>query len=157
MTAPTVERFGPDVSIDSLVEAIDRDGVAMVTDAIDPGLLAALNREFDVLIDGARPGTPNGTPAASPAADQPSAFSTCRRLAASSRTIRLTTSNPSWLFMRVLLARRDFRRDDMRRRGRTPPGQAGARPRGTGPSDAGTGSRTGSPVANRSGSAAHPR
>lgn len=59
MTAPTVERFGPDVSIDSLVEAIDRDGVAMVTDAIDPGLLAALNREFDVLIDGARPGTPN--------------------------------------------------------------------------------------------------
>lgn len=56
---PTVERFGPDVPIASLVEAIDRDGVAMVTDAIDPGLLAALNGEFDVLIDGARPGTPN--------------------------------------------------------------------------------------------------
>ena len=26
MTAPTVERFGPDVAIDALVEAIDRVG-----------------------------------------------------------------------------------------------------------------------------------
>ena len=48
MTAPTVERFGPDVSIGSLLEAIERDGVAMVEDAIDPGLLTALNGEFDV-------------------------------------------------------------------------------------------------------------
>ena len=56
---PTVERFRPDVSIGSLVEALDRDGVAMVEDAIDPGLLGALNGEFDVLLDGARPGTPD--------------------------------------------------------------------------------------------------
>jgi len=56
---PTVERFGPDVTIGTLVEALDRDGVAMVDDAIDPTLLAALNREFDVLLDGARPGTPD--------------------------------------------------------------------------------------------------
>lgn len=58
-TTPTVERFGPDVEIGSLVEALDRDGVAMVTDAIPPALLASLNGEFDGLIDGARPGTPN--------------------------------------------------------------------------------------------------
>ena len=37
MTEPHIERFGPDVSIGSLVEALDRDGVAMVADAIPPG------------------------------------------------------------------------------------------------------------------------
>ena len=36
MTEPHIERFGPDVSIGSLIEAMDRDGVAMVEDAISP-------------------------------------------------------------------------------------------------------------------------
>jgi ectoine hydroxylase-related dioxygenase (phytanoyl-CoA dioxygenase family) len=59
MTEPRIERFRPDVSIESLVEAIDRDGVAMVEDAIPPKLLASLNAEFDGLISAAQPGTPN--------------------------------------------------------------------------------------------------
>ena len=49
MTEPHIERFGPDVSIGSLIEALDRDGVAMVEDAIPPELLSALNAEFDGL------------------------------------------------------------------------------------------------------------
>jgi len=39
MTEPHIERFGPDVSIESLIGALDRDGVAMVSDAIPPALL----------------------------------------------------------------------------------------------------------------------
>ena len=35
MTEPHIERFGPDVSIASLIEAMDRDGCAIVEDAID--------------------------------------------------------------------------------------------------------------------------
>ena len=62
MTEPHIERFGPDVSIGSLIEAIDRDGVAMVEDAIPPELLSALNAEFDGLIAGTEPGTPNHIP-----------------------------------------------------------------------------------------------
>ena len=61
-TAPHLERFGPDVSIESLTAALDRDGVAMVADAIPPDLLAALNAEFDGLIAGTAPGTPNHIP-----------------------------------------------------------------------------------------------
>ncbi len=61
-TEPHIERFGPDVSIGSLIGAIDRDGVAMVSDAIPPELLAGLNAEFDVLIAGSEPGTPNHIP-----------------------------------------------------------------------------------------------
>ena len=44
MTEPHIERFGPDVSIGSLIEAIDRDGVAMVEDAIPPELLVGPQR-----------------------------------------------------------------------------------------------------------------
>ena len=62
MTEPHIERFGPDVSIGSLIEALDRDGVAMVSDAIPPELLSALNAEFDGLIAGSEPGTPNHIP-----------------------------------------------------------------------------------------------
>jgi hypothetical protein len=62
MTKPHIERFGPDVSIGSLTEALDRDGVAMVSDAIAPELLSALNAEFDGLISGTDPGTPNHIP-----------------------------------------------------------------------------------------------
>ena len=62
MTKPHVERFGPDVSIGSLIEAIDRDGVAMVSDAIAPDQLSALNAEFDELIRVTEPGTPNHIP-----------------------------------------------------------------------------------------------
>jgi hypothetical protein len=59
MTDPHIERFGPDVPIGSLIEAIDRDGVAMVSDAIAPELLTSLNAEFDEIIRDAQPGTPN--------------------------------------------------------------------------------------------------
>ena len=59
MTEPHIERFGPDVPISSLIEALDRDGVAMVEDAIPPALLSSLNAEFDGLISAAQPGTPN--------------------------------------------------------------------------------------------------
>jgi len=59
MTEPHIERFRPDVPIGSLIEAIDRDGVAMVEDAIPPELLSSLNGEFDGLISAAQPGTPN--------------------------------------------------------------------------------------------------
>jgi hypothetical protein len=59
MTEPHIERFGPDVSTASMIEAIDRDGVVMVENAIPPDLLAALNADFDQLIAGAQPGTPN--------------------------------------------------------------------------------------------------
>ncbi|MBV9951980.1 MAG: phytanoyl-CoA dioxygenase family protein [Acidimicrobiia bacterium] len=59
MTTAQLERLSPDVPIGSLVEALDRDGVAMVEHAIAPELLSALNAEFDGLIDAAQPGTPN--------------------------------------------------------------------------------------------------
>jgi hypothetical protein len=59
MTEPQIERFRPDVPIDALIAAIDRDGVAMVEDAIPPELLSSLNAEFDGLISEAQPGTPN--------------------------------------------------------------------------------------------------
>jgi ectoine hydroxylase-related dioxygenase (phytanoyl-CoA dioxygenase family) len=59
MTTPHLERFDSDVPIDSLVKALDQDGVAMVNNAIPADLLSALNAEFDVLIDKAQPGTPN--------------------------------------------------------------------------------------------------
>jgi phytanoyl-CoA dioxygenase PhyH len=59
MSDPHIERFGPDVPIGSLIEAIDRDGVAMVSDAIAPELLTSLNAEFDQIIRDAQPGTPN--------------------------------------------------------------------------------------------------
>src|SRR4051794_37965831 len=62
MTEPRIERFGPDVAVDSLIEALDRDGVAMVADAIAPEQLTALNAEFDGLIAGTEPGTPNHIP-----------------------------------------------------------------------------------------------
>jgi ectoine hydroxylase-related dioxygenase (phytanoyl-CoA dioxygenase family) len=59
MTTPHLERFAPDVPTSALVDALDRDGVAMVHDAIPADLLSALNAEFDVLIGQAQPGTPN--------------------------------------------------------------------------------------------------
>jgi hypothetical protein len=59
MTDPHLERFGPDVATGSLIEALDRDGVAMVSGVIAPALLTSLNAEFDQLIAGAQPGTPN--------------------------------------------------------------------------------------------------
>jgi hypothetical protein len=62
MTDPHIERLGPDVSTASLIEALDRDGVAMVEDAIAPDLLSKLNSEFDGLIAPASPGTPNHIP-----------------------------------------------------------------------------------------------
>jgi len=57
-----IERFRPDVTTASLVDALDRDGVAMVNGAVAAPLLANLNAEFDHLIAGAQPGTPNHIP-----------------------------------------------------------------------------------------------
>jgi Phytanoyl-CoA dioxygenase (PhyH) len=62
MTGPHIERFGPDVSIDTLIDAMDRDGCAIVEDAISPELLSSLNAEFDDLIAASEPGTPNHIP-----------------------------------------------------------------------------------------------
>jgi hypothetical protein len=62
MTEPHIERFGPDVSTTSLFDALDRNGLAMVTDAIPTDLLSNLNSEFDELIRPASPGTPNHIP-----------------------------------------------------------------------------------------------
>jgi len=62
MTDPHIERFSPDVSTGSLIEALDRDGCAIVHDAISPDELSRLNGEFDELLRVAEPGTPNHIP-----------------------------------------------------------------------------------------------
>jgi hypothetical protein len=62
MIPPKIERFRSDVSIDKLIEAVDRDGCAIVHDAIPPEQLARLNSEFDPLIEETSPGTPNHIP-----------------------------------------------------------------------------------------------
>ena len=62
MTEPHIERFAPDVATDSLIQALDRDGCAIVRDVIDPELLSGLNGDFDRLIAVAEPGTPNHIP-----------------------------------------------------------------------------------------------
>jgi hypothetical protein len=62
MTDPHIERFSPDVSIGSLIAALDRDGCAIVRDAISPDELSSLNADFDELIRGTEPGTPNHVP-----------------------------------------------------------------------------------------------
>ena len=59
MTEPHIERFAPDVATDSLIEALDQDGCAIVHDVIGPELLSSLNGDFDRLIAAAEPGTPN--------------------------------------------------------------------------------------------------
>ena len=50
MTEPHIERFGPDVSVGALIEAVDRDGCAMVHDALTPEELSALNADFDTSV-----------------------------------------------------------------------------------------------------------
>src|SRR3974390_808267 len=62
MTEPNIDRFGPEVAVGSLIEALDRDGCAIVEDAIDPDLLSRLNAEFDALLAVSEPGTPNHIP-----------------------------------------------------------------------------------------------
>lgn len=59
MSTPGLQRFDADVSIAALVDALDRDGVAMVTHAVPAALLSALNADFDGLLATAQPGTPN--------------------------------------------------------------------------------------------------
>lgn len=59
MTDSQIRCFGPDVAVDALIQAIDRDGVAMVSDVIAPEQLASFNGEFDQIIRAAQPGTPN--------------------------------------------------------------------------------------------------
>ena len=62
MSEPHIERFGAGVAVGSLIEAIDRDGCAIVHDAISPDELSRLNAEFDELIRVTEPGTPNHVP-----------------------------------------------------------------------------------------------
>jgi hypothetical protein len=62
MSEPHIERFGPDVPIGSLIEAMDRDGCAIVEGAIDPDELSRLNADFDELLAASEPGTPNHIP-----------------------------------------------------------------------------------------------
>ena len=62
MSEPHIDRFGPEVSIESLIEAIDRYGCAIVEDAINPELLSRLNADFDKLLATSEPGTPNHIP-----------------------------------------------------------------------------------------------
>ena len=59
MAEPHIECFGPDVSIGSVIEALDRDGCVMVEDAISPDELSMLNADFDELLAVSEPGTPN--------------------------------------------------------------------------------------------------
>ena len=62
MSHPHIERFGPDVSTDKLIEAVDRDGCAIVHEGIPPEQLSRLNSEFAPLIEATPPGTPNHIP-----------------------------------------------------------------------------------------------
>jgi ectoine hydroxylase-related dioxygenase (phytanoyl-CoA dioxygenase family) len=62
MSEPHIDRFGPDVPIESLIEAVDRDGCAIVENAISPELLSRLNADFDKLLAVSEPGTPNHIP-----------------------------------------------------------------------------------------------
>jgi Phytanoyl-CoA dioxygenase (PhyH) len=62
MTDPNIERFGPDTPTDALIKAVDRDGCAIVHEALSPARLSRLNSEFDSLIETTPPGTPNHIP-----------------------------------------------------------------------------------------------
>ena len=62
MSEPAIERFDPDVPTETLVAAIDRDGCAIVHDALSADRVAALNADFDALVDAASPGAPNAAP-----------------------------------------------------------------------------------------------
>jgi ectoine hydroxylase-related dioxygenase (phytanoyl-CoA dioxygenase family) len=58
MTEPHIDRFGPDESSGPVIEAMERDGCAIIEGAISPGLLSRLNAEIDELIRDSEPGTP---------------------------------------------------------------------------------------------------
>jgi ectoine hydroxylase-related dioxygenase (phytanoyl-CoA dioxygenase family) len=58
MTELHIDRFGPDDSSGSVIEAMERDGYAIVEDAISPDLLLSLNAEFDELLRDLEPGIP---------------------------------------------------------------------------------------------------
>jgi hypothetical protein len=62
MTDPHIDRFRPDISVGAVIEAIDRDGCAIVERALGPDELSGLNAEFDDLVAGTPPGTPNHIP-----------------------------------------------------------------------------------------------
>ncbi len=59
MSTPTIERLGPDAPQEKLIEALDRDGVAIVEEALSPEQLEGMNADLDGLIAAAAPGTPN--------------------------------------------------------------------------------------------------
>jgi ectoine hydroxylase-related dioxygenase (phytanoyl-CoA dioxygenase family) len=59
MTEPHINHFSPNESSGPVIEAIERDGCAIVEGAISPDLLSSLNTEFDELIRDSEPGTPN--------------------------------------------------------------------------------------------------
>ena len=62
MTRPSLERFGPEVSSEALIAAVDRDGCAIVQGAVAPAPLSRLNAELDPWIEVTPPGTPNHIP-----------------------------------------------------------------------------------------------
>jgi ectoine hydroxylase-related dioxygenase (phytanoyl-CoA dioxygenase family) len=62
MTEPHIDRFGPDDSSVLVIEAMERNGCAIVEGAIGPDLLSSLNTEFDELLRDSEPGTPGLSP-----------------------------------------------------------------------------------------------
>lgn len=57
--APSLERFfGPDVPMEKLFEALDRDGCAIVEGALSRDQVAGLNNDFDELVASTAPGVP---------------------------------------------------------------------------------------------------
>ncbi|MCS5619298.1 MAG: hypothetical protein NZ808_05520, partial [Myxococcota bacterium] len=59
MSTPTIERLGPDAPREKLIEILDRDGVAIVEEALLPEQLEGMNADLDGLISASAPGTPN--------------------------------------------------------------------------------------------------
>lgn len=54
----TIERYGSDISADKLIDALDREGCAIVERALPADQVAGLNRDLDELVDARDPGTP---------------------------------------------------------------------------------------------------
>jgi len=59
MTTPTIERLSPDAPHEKLIEILDRDGVAMVEEALSPEQREGMDADLDGLISATAPGAPN--------------------------------------------------------------------------------------------------
>ena len=62
-----VERFSGDIASATLIEALERDGCAIVEGALDDAQLRGLNADLDGLIEATRPGVRHGASAGRPA------------------------------------------------------------------------------------------